>query len=73
MGSNFDRYWVEGLQRSKLRKREDVEAITEKLHEIKAKECSVERKIEMFKLEVSLMGASEAQRVEAARIAEEEE
>ena len=73
MGSTFDRYWIEGLQRSKLRKREDVEAITERLREIKAKEGSVARKIEMFKLEVSLMGATEAQRVEAARLAEEEE
>jgi len=73
VGSTFDRFWIEGLSRSKLRKREDVEAITERLREIKAKDCSVARKIEMFKLEVSLMGASEEQRVEAARLAAEEE
>jgi len=43
------------------------------LQQIKAKDVTVARKIDMFKLEVSLMGASEAQRIEATRLAEEEE
>ena len=38
VGSNYDKFWVEGQQRKMLKTREQVETLAEKLREIKARD-----------------------------------
>ena len=71
-GSNYDRFWVEGNQRKLFQTKEKTDAFAAHLRELQAREdVDQAGKIELWKVHVTEMSQSAAERA-AAKAAEEE-